>query len=317
MTCFEALGVLLVVAVANVPWDHSTVNFNWWTETDELRLQAKYLPLVNDTMPDHVSWVPHTLLEQDISDAVSSRGLQVLWLPGGAGKSAAVRHVLRKLQNEKRIGGVLDVTPSPRVAAEVEPCLEEDLFGVKFGSKNKNLASFLPETFQQNNKLVVFIDQFDSLKKTPGLETFITGLVADSAFSHKFVVIAAISDPQLAQSVLGWNGGGQIGSVGGYSSTARHRWNASQIEALVTSSLQELRVVGNEQLFVPVLPSDIRSKLVELGVLGGSPGFLRAMLQESDLSLKFGGKFDWNYWRMRAHKMNLSWSMQPELCKIA
>lgn len=121
------------------------------------------------------------------------------------------------------------------------------------------------------------------------------GIIAtDSSASRKYVVILAITNPQFAQTVLDWNGGEKIMSVGGFRA-ARHRWNETQIDKLVAS-------MPDSHVWSP----DLREKVIELGVLGGSPGFVQRLVEGQPHSLGFA----WEYWRQRATNLNATWSLQ-------
>lgn len=256
------------------------------------RLQAKYSLVVDDEMPDNLLWISHTLLEQDILLAATRvGGVHVLWLPNDSGKSTSVRHIARKLQSANQVE-VLTVVPkfNPKEALSVT------IFGETFGY-NENLASFLPRSFGEK-RLVVFIDQFDNVRKHYDLENFIVGLAVDSSESGKYVVILAISDPMLAETVLEWNGGQKITSIGRYCAV-RHRWNATQVK----EQLASMPITKN-------WPQEHRAKIIELGVLGGSPGFVRHMVN----SYRPGMGLDWYYYT-RAQNLNITWSLQPILQK--
>ncbi len=86
--------------------------------------------------------------------------------------------------------------------------LIKTVFDIDFGY-NKFLSAFLPSHLIQK-PLVVVLDDVQTWKTHPGLENFIVTLATDSSRSGKSKTIVCVSDFELAQTILDWNGNQKI-----------------------------------------------------------------------------------------------------------
>jgi hypothetical protein len=102
----------------------------------------------------------------------------------------------------------------------------------------------------------IFIDQFDHMFSHPDAESFVVGLAEESRLTKRFSVIVSVTNPANARTILKWNGGEKIKLVGDPDVGC---WNKNHVSALV----QQLP-----------LRDDEREKLVELGSIAKTPGFV-------------------------------------------
>lgn len=144
-------------------------------------------------------------------------GVRVVWSVGGAGKTTTIKHVLDKLIKDKKISGVVYVTPSADKdvsAAEWLECATTDIFGPIITRKDK-ISDILGS--KSDKPFVIVLDQVKgTASHMKGFERLVRVLAYDSDACKTYISLVVTSDAHLAKEVYLWNGGTKITFLGSH-----------------------------------------------------------------------------------------------------
>lgn len=210
-----------------------------------------------------------TGLDQDIARAVCSdlRGVHVLGLPFGAGKTTAVRRVLARLQKEEKISGVLAIENAYDVPDEQS--LRYSVCSFLHLNPTTGFSSYLSDDYV-TKPLVLLFDQFERAVYQKMMKPFIVSLAEESRLRRKFVVLLVVNDAEYTDAILGWNGGEKFSRVGNVAHVKEHRWSHDQLARLLDDdNAQRKRRISSIE---PIISN--REQFLRLAVVAGTPGFL-------------------------------------------
>lgn len=157
-------------------------------------------------------------LEFELEDGVRRQGgVRIVWSVGGAGKTTTIKHVLDKLINEKKISGVVFVTPSADKDASAAEWVESattDFFGPIITRRDK-ISDILGVDVEK--PFVIVLDQVEgTAAHAKGFEELVRSLAYDSDACKSYISLVVTSDVHLAEEVYLWNGGTKISFLGAH-----------------------------------------------------------------------------------------------------
>eukprot|EP00049_Salpingoeca_infusionum_P013598 m.253725 g.253725 ORF g.253725 m.253725 type:complete len:342 (+) comp15486_c2_seq6:1424-2449(+) len=200
------------------------------------------------------TYVPNSKLENAIKYSLlcfQTGGVLVVHAPQGAGKSAALREVVRKLQEDNRFDAILLNTGQIPMANGLRTGLISALqkeCEVPDDSKATWLSDFFQLPSDHRPRNLVIIDQFDDdiIEKkhsASDLKGFITSL-ATTAQANKLIVVVAVSAPAYSRIILACNNHAKIRSLWGGEAQAisageKFAWSEEDLLQVLCKHYQE------------------------------------------------------------------------------
>jgi len=114
----------------------------------------------------------------------------VLWAPPNFGKSSTVRRVALKLQEEKRITGVLSIACNE--SWKEHESLQKWLYS-HFPLPEQEYPRPLGEFIDRPQRVLLLIDQFDKLMAHPRCELFVTSLAEASVMRKVYTILVLVT----------------------------------------------------------------------------------------------------------------------------
>jgi hypothetical protein len=211
-------------------------------------------PLGNLQLNPRFTQVENTALQSAIEAALVNRlcALHVLYAPQDAGKTYATVRAVRRLQDERKIGGELLKTDvcvySTNVAHSIGALLIEDASTVnRFNDLHlwlkstlrlspalgcEKLWELLPQRVGDDHKPVVLVlDQFNDAASHRHVNSFITSLAAGCVKHKNLVVLVVVNNKPFHERILQMNGGRKIMSVQTHNSSSL-KWSREQLSVL-------------------------------------------------------------------------------------
>jgi hypothetical protein len=184
-------------------------------------------------------YVPNIELVADITEAVEScrGGIRILWEPQGGGKTTTLHSVLRELQKEGKIGGVVSISP-PVTSDERSPAVwYRNSFRDEFGEilkKGERLSTLLDKVVVPDKPVVIVFDPLDDLRLTEDFDEITKDIARDSDRFKTYVVFYLTSNAEKAKHIWDLNGRQKIDRLGSRNPIA-YRWGANEVDQWITN----------------------------------------------------------------------------------
>lgn len=241
-----------------------------WYNKYKLRRLVK-VPITQYSLTGSFPPIKHPYLEENIKKAATfnTAGVHVLWMPSGAGKTCALKKTAMELIEDKALYGGVYINYLHNWINKDQNLFEafKLALNIQKEEKSRKISSLLPS----EERVLIIIDQLDNVLNSSftkeELKTFIVSLAEDSYNnSKKFVVILAISDLNLANSILKWNDKEKILPILPHDfDVMKLKWNEDQLSELY-NQLIDFHCITHT--------SSQKNKIMNLSIKSGTPRYI-------------------------------------------